>query len=45
VPILTEWNRNHVPVQLVMAEDRAARPALKAVADFLRDSVDWSGRR
>jgi len=45
VPILTEWNRNHVPIQLVMAEDRAARPAVKAVADFLRDSVDWSGRR
>ena len=45
VPILTDWNRNGVPIQLVIPEDRAARPAVKAVADFLRDNVDWSGRR
>jgi LysR family transcriptional regulator, regulator for bpeEF and oprC len=45
VPVLTEWNRNTVPIQLVMPEDRATRPAVKAVADFLRDAVDWSGHR
>lgn len=44
VPILTEWNRDSVPIQLVIPEDRAARPAVQAVAEFLRDGIDWSGR-
>ena len=44
VPILTDWNRDSVPIQLVIPEDRAARPAVQAVAEFLRGGIDWSGR-
>jgi DNA-binding transcriptional LysR family regulator len=44
VPILGEWNCEGVKVQLLIPQDRAKRPAVRAVADFLRDEVDWSGR-
>ncbi|GAC1574607.1 MAG: LysR family transcriptional regulator [Sphingomicrobium sp.] len=43
IPILKEWNRNSVPIQLVIPQDRAARPAVRAVAKFLQSSVDWCG--
>jgi len=42
VPILTEWNRNSVLIQLFMPEDRAKRPAVKALAEFLSTQVTWS---
>jgi DNA-binding transcriptional LysR family regulator len=42
VPILTEWNHNGIPIQMIIPEDRAARPAVAAVAEFLRTQIDWS---
>ena len=39
--VLTDWNREPVDIQLFLPQDRAKRPAVRAVADFLRDRVDW----
>jgi DNA-binding transcriptional LysR family regulator len=41
VPILTEWNRDTVPIYLVAAEDRAERPVVMAVSEFIRDRIPW----
>jgi len=40
-PVLTEWNRESVDVQLFIPQDRVKRQAVRAVAQFLRDQVDW----
>jgi len=44
VPVLTGWNRNPVDIQLILPDTHIRRPAVGAVADFLRDHVDWTGR-
>lgn len=41
IPILTEWNRNPVPIQLYVPEDRMKRSAVKAAVDFLSREVKW----
>ena len=41
VPILTEWNREDVDIQLFIPEHRAKRPAVRIVADFLSKDVSW----
>lgn len=43
LPLLTDWNRDQVDVHLFIPQDRAQRAAVRAVAEFLRDSIDWSG--
>jgi len=40
-PVLTEWNRESVDIQLFIPQDRVKRQAVRAVAQFLRDQVDW----
>lgn len=42
VPVLTEWNRDDIDIQLFIPADRARRPAVKAAAEFLRDRIEWS---
>ena len=39
--VLTDWNRESVDIQLFLPQDRAKRPAVQAVAAFLRDQLDW----
>lgn len=39
--VRTAWNRESFPVQLFILRDRTSQPAVRAVADFLRDQVDW----
>ncbi|KEQ54387.1 LysR family transcriptional regulator [Sphingobium chlorophenolicum] len=41
-PVLTEWNRESVDIQLFIPQDRMKRQAVRAVADFLRNGVDWA---
>lgn len=41
-PVLTEWNRESVDVQLFIPQDRTKRQAVRAVADFLQSRVDWA---
>lgn len=41
VPIMTDWNRDPVDVQLFIPQDRARRPAVRVTAEFLRDQVNW----
>lgn len=41
VPVLTEWNRDTIPIYLLAPEDRADRPAVKAVMGFIHDRIDW----
>jgi DNA-binding transcriptional LysR family regulator len=41
VPILGQWNRECVDIQLFVPQDRAARAAVQAVAAFLRDEPSW----
>jgi DNA-binding transcriptional LysR family regulator len=43
-PILTEWNRESVDIQLFIPQDRAKRQAVRAVAQFLQTQVDWLPR-
>lgn len=43
VSVLSQWNADPVDLQLFIAEDRRARRAVRAAAEFLRDRVDWSG--
>jgi DNA-binding transcriptional LysR family regulator len=45
IAILDEWNCNPVDIHLVVPDARSRRPAVRAVADFLRDNVDWSNAR
>ena len=40
-PVLTEWNRESVDVQLFIPQDRMKRQAVRAVAEFLQSRVDW----
>ena len=40
-PILTEWNRESVDIQLFIPQDRVKRQAVRAVAQFLQNQVDW----
>jgi len=44
IPILREWNCNLVKIQLYLSEDRVKRPAVKALADFLSNHVEWAPR-
>lgn len=41
VPLLPEWNDSPVPLQLFMPQDRARRPAVRAVSRFLAEAIDW----
>lgn len=43
VRILTDWNAESVDLQLFIPQDRVKRPAVRAVAQFLREQIDWSG--
>lgn len=43
VPVLTEWNKEPIDIQLFIPHDRTRRAAVRAAADFLREKVDWSG--
>lgn len=40
-PVLTDWNRDGVDIQLFLPQDRGKRLAVQAVASFLRDQVNW----
>lgn len=42
-PVLTDWNGQGVDIQLFIPQDRAKRAAVRAVADFMRTQIDWSG--
>lgn len=42
-PVLSDWNRASVDIQLVMPPDRSERPAVRAAAEFLRTAIDWPG--
>ncbi len=42
-PVLTDWNRDPVDIQLFLPHDRRQRPAVRAVAEFLRTRIDWQG--
>ena len=44
VPLLTSWNQEWVDIQLFIPQDRVKRAPVRAVADFLRDRIDWSGQ-
>ncbi|SCW61014.1 DNA-binding transcriptional regulator, LysR family [Sphingobium faniae] len=39
--VLPDWNREGVDIQLFIPQDRTKRPAVRAVAEFLRDRIDW----
>lgn len=39
--VLTDWNSEPVDIQLFLPEDRQRRPAVQAVAAFLRTRIDW----
>lgn len=41
--VLGDWNRKSVDIQLFLPQDRRDRPAVRAVAEFLRTKIDWSG--
>ena len=41
VPVLADWNQNSVDLQLFIPEERAKRPAVRVVADFLSSGVNW----
>lgn len=43
-PVLTDWNSDPVDIQLFVPQDRRERPAVRAVAEFLRTRIDWRGR-
>lgn len=43
-PVLADWNREGADIQLFIPQDRTKRPAVRAVADFLRDRIDWELR-
>ena len=43
VGLLDGWNQEPLDVQLFLSPDRIRRPAVRAVADFLRQAIDWSG--
>jgi DNA-binding transcriptional LysR family regulator len=43
VRVLTDWNEEPVAIQLFIPQDRVKRPAVRAVAQFLRDRIDWGG--
>lgn len=43
VPVLADWNQDGVDIQLFIPQDRTKRSAVRAVADFLRTQIDWTG--
>lgn len=44
IPVLTDWNRKEIDIQLFMQQESAKRLAVRTVADFLREQIDWPGQ-
>lgn len=44
IPVLTDWNREAVDIQLFIPQDRSKRAPVQAVADYLRTQINWNYR-
>lgn len=43
VPVLTDWNCKAIDIQLFIRQESAKRLAVRAVADCLREKIEWPG--